>query len=167
MSNRTPDLKKYKEASQQKNENDSSSSVEKNEALVPETVFVNLCNDEIILSERLCLAVIQEKNNSAFFYHPEAIGIKNKFEKALAKANLKMKENNCFSCNFKTAPKVVERIAKQAFFSNVFYIIDHSQEAVFDSHKKDILFSTITSKLDDRLKIVIIESNRADLYHER
>jgi hypothetical protein len=101
-------------------------------------------------------------DNIAIFYHPKAERVKSVFIKSLSKNNVQIKEDKHFSCNYRTALEVADKISKQNF-SSVFYVIDNSTENIFSLHKKDKLFLAISTKFENMLKIVIINNNTAEI----
>ena|GEM_PF-3886380 len=110
-------------------------------------------------SNKLYVAIKNE--NTAIFYHPKASGVKQMFEQALANFRV-INEEKCCACNFKNVLTIVDKISRKNCDA-VFYVLDHSAENVFLSHKKDKLFLAISKKLGEKLKVVIIKDNGADM----
>ena len=98
--------------------------------------------------------LLKTDKSKALFYHPK-MGKKTKLEISKLVNN-----ENCFDCDFSNAIETTEKIANQNF-QIVFYILDHNQEAVFNSHKKDKLFFAIKEKLGNSLKIISIKDGKA------
>jgi len=117
-----------------------------------------LDNDETNLELSELLSMGKDKSK-AIFFHPK-VGSKIKLE--LSKL---LNKEKCFECNYWNVLETVEKIANSNF-QLVFYILDHNQEDVFTSHKKDKLFLAIDAKFGRKLKIITVKDGKAELYNE-
>ena len=100
--------------------------------------------------------LLKTDKSKALFYHPK-MGKKTKLEISKLVNN-----ENCFDCDFSNAIETTEKIANQNF-QIVFYILDHNQEDVFNSHKKDKLFLAIKEKLGKSLTIITVKDGKANV----
>ena len=114
-------------------------------------------NPQIIDTCALDLSELFNKDKSkAVFYHPKMD------KKTKLKISKLVNDDNCFECDFFNAIETTEKIVNRNF-QTVYYILDHNQEDVFNSHKKDKLFLAIKEKLGNSLKIIIVKNGEANV----